>query len=182
MSEPLCGPIVQLFLNGSITLTRNIDNRVVDILELTTVDKWNHVPTADNPEDANAFLDSNWLKRPKLLMTPDWPFQPSEEILKTKLKNSDSKEVNTDPVYQETIANTASVSSSNVLTLEWQTYSMYEKLFLIVAYNLRVFSKFSGNRTKTGAYIDLVELERAEQNLFFCCFWNIYMRNITTRA
>ena len=150
-----------------------VANRVAEILELTTVDEWNHVPTADNPADAgtrglsaNALLDSPWLKGPKFLMTPDWPFQPSEEILKTKLKNFDFIEVNTEPVYQETTANTASVAS-NVLTLEWQKYSSYEKLLRIVAYILRISPTFSCNRTKTRTITDPVELESAEQKLFF---------------
>ena len=103
-----------------------VANRVAEILELTSVDKWNHVQTTDNPADAgtrglsaNVLLDSPWLKGPKFLMTPDWLFQLSEEILKVKLKNFDSIEVNTEPVHQETTANTASVAS-NVLTFEWQ--------------------------------------------------------------
>ena len=55
-----------------------VTNRVAQILELTTVDEWNHVATADNTADAgtsgqsvNALLDSSWLKGLKLLMTPD---------------------------------------------------------------------------------------------------------------
>ena len=56
-------------------------------------------------------------------MTPDWPFQPSEEILKSKLTNFDSIEVNTEPVNQETTAKTATVAS-NVLTLEWTCSSL----------------------------------------------------------
>ena len=148
-------------------------NRVAEVFELTTVDEWNHVPTADNPADggtrglpANALFDSSWLKGPKFLMNPDWPFQPSEEILKTKLKNYDSNEINTDPVFQETTANTASVSP-NVLTFKWQRYSSYEKLSRIVDFILRISLNFSGNRTKTGAITDPVELESAEQKLFF---------------
>ena len=79
-----------------------VANRVAEILELTTVDERNHVPKADNTADAgtrglstNALLDSPWLKAPKFLMTPDWPFQPSEEIMKTKMKNFEFIEVNT---------------------------------------------------------------------------------------
>ena len=150
-----------------------VANRVAEVLELTTVDEWNYVPTADNPADAGtrglpakSLFDSSWLKGPKFLMTPDWPFQPSEEILKNKLKNYDSNEINVDSVYQETTANTASVTP-NVLTLEWQRYSSYEKLLRIVAFILRILPRFSGNRTKTGAITDPVELESAEQKLFF---------------
>ena len=149
-----------------------VANRVAEVLELTTVDEWNHVPTADNPADAGtrglpakSLFDSSWLKGPKFLMTPDWPFQPSEEILKTKLKNYDSNK-NANSVYQETTANTASVTP-DVLTLEWQRYSSYEKLLRIVAFILRILPRFSGNRTKTGAITDPVELESAEQKLFF---------------
>ena len=130
------------------------------------------MPTTDNPADAgtrglsaNALLNSPWLKDPKFLMTSVRPFQPSEEILKTKLKNSDPHEVNIEPVYTKATTNTASVSS-NVLTLEWQKYSSYEKLLRIVAYILRILPKFSRNRTKTRAITDPVELESAEQKLF----------------
>ena len=70
-----------------------VANRVAEILELTTVDEWNHVQTAENPTDAgtrglsaNALLDSPRLKGPKFLMTPAWPLKLSEEILKVKLK------------------------------------------------------------------------------------------------
>ena len=49
-----------------------VANRVAEILELTTVDEWNHVPTANNQAEAgtcglsaNALLDSPWLKGPK---------------------------------------------------------------------------------------------------------------------
>ena len=86
--------------------------------------------------------------------------------MKTKLKNSDSNEINTNPVHQETTANTASVTPIG-LTLEWQKYSSYEKLLRIVAFILRISPKFSGNRTKTGAITNPVELESAEQKLFF---------------
>ena len=46
-----------------------VANRVAEILELTTVDEWHHVPTADNPADAgtrglsaSSLLESSWLK------------------------------------------------------------------------------------------------------------------------
>ena len=46
-------------------------------------------------------------------------------------------------------------------------YSSYEKLLRIVAFILRILPRFSGNRTKTGAITDPVELESAEQKLLF---------------
>ena len=144
-----------------------VANRVAEILELMIVDEWNHVPTADNPADsgtcglsANALSDCSRVKGPKFLITPDWIF--SEEIL----KNSDSYDVNTKPFYQVTTANTPSVFS-NVLTLEWQKYSSYEKRLRIVAYILRISPTFSCNRPKTGAKANPVELESDEQKLFF---------------
>ena len=151
-----------------------VANRVAETLELWTVDEWNHVPTVDNPADAgtrgpsaNALLDSSLLKDPKFLITPDWPFQLSEGILKGKMKNFDSIEVNSEPVHKETTANTPSVAS-NVLTVERQKYSSYEKLLRILAYILRTLPKFpSCNRTETGAITNPVELESAEQKLIY---------------
>ena len=55
-----------------------VANRVADILELTTVDEWFYVQSADNPADAGtrslsstALLESCWLKGPSFLRTPD---------------------------------------------------------------------------------------------------------------
>ena len=148
-----------------------VANRFAEIIELTTVDEWNHVPTADNPADAgtrglpvNALLNSPWLKGPKFLMTSDWPFQPSEKILKTKLKNSDPHEVKTEP---ETTTNTASVSS-NVLTLEWQKYSSYCTVLRIVPYILRILPKFSCNRLKQEQLLILSSLKVLSRN---CSSW-----------
>ena len=150
-----------------------VANRVAEILELTTIDEWNHVPTVDNPADAGtrglsakALLDSSWLKGPAFLKTSDWPFKPSDEIMKSKLKKLDPDNVLTEPNYQETTANTANVVF-NALTLEWQKYSSYEKLLRILAYILRLLPKFSGNRTETGFITDPAELEVAEQKLIY---------------
>ena len=150
-----------------------VANRVAEILELTTIDEWNHVPTVDNPADAGTrglsaktLLESTWLKGPDFLRTSDWPLQPSDEIVKSKLKNFDPDKVPTETKYQETTANTASVVC-NALTLEWQKYSSYEKLLRILAYILRLLPKFSGNRTKTGSITDPAELAVAEQKLIY---------------
>ena len=49
----------------------------------------------------------------------------------------------------------------------WQRYSSYEKCLRIVAYILRISPKSSGNRTETGANTHPVQLQSAEQKLFF---------------
>ena len=110
-----------------------VAKRVAETLKLTTVDEWNHVNIVDNPADAGTrglsakiFLESSWLKSPAFLRTSDWPFQPSDEISKLKLKKLDSDKVPTETKYQETTANTANVVF-NALTLEWQNYSSHEK-------------------------------------------------------
>ena len=99
-----------------------VANRVSEILELTTVDEWNHVPTAYNTADAgtrglsaNALLESPWLRGPNFLKTSDWPFQPSKETLKTKLKKTDQAHL--EPELQEATTITTSVTP-NALTLE----------------------------------------------------------------
>ena len=150
-----------------------VANRVAEILELTTVDEWNHVPTVDTPTEAGtrglsakALLESSWLKGPAFLKTSEWPFQKSGEILKSKLTKLDPDKVPTETKYQETTANTANVVC-NALTLEWQKYSSYEKLLRILAYILRLLPKFSDNRTKTGSITDLAELEVAEQKFIY---------------
>ena len=151
-----------------------VANRVAEILELTTVVEWNHVPTVDNPADAGtrglsakALLESTWLKGPDFLRTSDWPFKPSDEIMKSKSKKLDSEKVPTETKYQETTeTNTANVVF-NALTLEWQKYSSYEKLLRILASILRLLPKFSNNRTKTGSITDPSELEVAEQKLIY---------------
>ena len=150
-----------------------VANRVAEILEVTTVDEWNHVPTIDNPADAatcglsaKALLESTWLKGPGFLRTSDWPFKPSDEIMKSKLKNLDPDKVPTKPKYQETTANTANVVF-NALTLEWQKYSSYENLLRIWDYILRLLPKISGNRTITGSIADPAELAVSEHKLIY---------------
>ena len=74
------------WLHSTDKLTVLVDNRVTEILELTALDEWNHVPTVDNPVDAGTrslsaktFLEGTWLKSLDFLRTSLWPFQPSDE-------------------------------------------------------------------------------------------------------
>ena len=158
-----------------------VANRVAVILELTTVEEWNHVATLDNPADAGtrglsakALTESCWLKGPEFLMTSDWPFQPAEATWKVKATKSDQSQIPDDD-YQETTASTANVAPSTG-TFEWQKYGSYEKLLRILAYMLRISPKFSGNRTNTGAITDPAEINSSEQKLFYVvqseCFPN----------
>ena len=150
-----------------------VANRVAEILELTTVDEWNHVPTVDNPADAGtrgmsakALLESSMLKGPAFLRTSDWPFQPSDEISMSKIKKLYADKVPTETKCQETVVNTANVVF-NAVTLEWQKYSSYEKLLRTLAYILRLLPNIFNTRTKTGLITDPAETQIAEQKFIY---------------
>ena len=113
-------------------------------------------------QPAEALVESTWLKDPTFLRTSDWPFQPSDKTMRSKLKTLDPNKIPTEPKYQETTAITAKLVSY-ALTLEWQKYSSYENFLRLLAYILRLLPKFSGNRTKTGSITDPAEFEVAVQ-------------------
>ena len=150
-----------------------VANRVSEILELTTIDEWHHVPTADNPADAgtrglsaSGLLESSWLKGPDFLRTNDWPFKPADDFLK-KIKSCKLDSVLESDLDQTgTVTLTATVTTT-ASTFEWQKYSSYEKLLRIVVYMLRLLPKYSANRTDCGLITDPAELELAEQKLFY---------------
>ena len=61
-----------------------IANRVGEILDNTTSDQWNYVPTSNNPADSGTrglsvhdLKSGHWICGPPFLKTDQWPFQPS---------------------------------------------------------------------------------------------------------
>ena len=151
-----------------------IANRVTEILELTTVDEWNHVPTGDNPADAGtrgmsatALFQSSWLKCPEFLTSPNRPFILCTDVVITTMKARNLAR-GTELMKNEShemMTLTAHVTI-NASTFEWQNYSSYEKFLLLVAYMLRLLQKFSGNRTNSGSVTYPDELLEAESRLF----------------
>ena len=116
-----------------------VANRVTEITVLTRVDERNHAPTVDNPAvagtrglSAKALSESTWLRGLAFLRTSDWPFQPLDEIMKSKLKKLYSDNLHTEPKYQETTSITTNVIF-NALTLEWKEYRSYQKLLRILS-------------------------------------------------
>ena len=64
-------------------------NFCCEILEHTSVDEWNHVASSDNPADAgtcgmsaDVLKSSSWVRRPNFLITNQFPFEPSIEVVK----------------------------------------------------------------------------------------------------
>ena len=148
-----------------------VANRVAEILELTTVDEWFYVQSADNPADAGtrglsskALLESCWLKGPSFLRTTEWPFKPCENF-RSKLKQA--KLDLSDELATESSTLLSAHQTAIAKTFEWQKYCSYEKLLRIAAYMLRLSSKSSLYKTSTAAITDPAELENAEQHLFY---------------
>ena len=63
-------------------------NRVCEMKELTTVDKWFHVNSGDNPADtgargimAESLRESIWFKAPSFFLGNEWPFKPSLDFV-----------------------------------------------------------------------------------------------------
>ena len=139
-----------------------VANRVEEILELTTTDKWYHVQSADNAADAGTrslsaktLLQSSWLNGPEFLKTDEWPFKPFKNF------RQKVKQVKPDPTDKLVPKSSSMLSETHVAiakTFEWQKYCSYEKLLLIAAYVLRLLPKNSDYRTDTGAIIDPSEL------------------------
>ena len=119
-----------------------VANRVAEILEVTTIDTWFHVGTADNPADAGtrglsaaSLTESIWVRGPDFLRSNGWPFRPSPESQKIRLKA---------PTFDPDNINALSlkaVSSVQLPVIEWANYSSYSKLKRVVAYALRLLPK-----------------------------------------
>ena len=144
-----------------------VANRVAEILELTTADKWNDVQSCDNPADAGtrrpsatALLDRIWLKRPDFLKTSDWPLRPSEHLpFKVKQRNDTSSEEKPSCGNETVLNANAGIST---LTFEWQKYSSYENLLRVAAYILRLLPKNKTCRSIRDDITDPSELEKAQ--------------------
>ena len=65
-----------------------VANRIVEILNLTTIDQWNHVSTNINPDEGVAsrrieihnLQESSWLKRPTFLSAEELPLSDPQSI------------------------------------------------------------------------------------------------------
>ena len=118
-----------------------VANRVAELLELTTDDEWNHVPTGDNRADAatrglsaTALFESSWLEGPDVANCTNWPFIPCCDVItkmisrkfapRTELMKNETHEMTTLTAH-------VTIKAS---TFEWQKYSSYEKRLRIVAY------------------------------------------------
>ena len=82
------------WLNSTEKLPVFVANRVGEILEMTTIDEWNHVLSGVNAADTGtrgisleALKNSSWVIGPSILRTTDLPFIPDERVInKFRLK------------------------------------------------------------------------------------------------
>ena len=138
-------------------------NRVSEILDLTTVDQWNHVGTSDNPADsgtrgltAESLIDSCWLKGPLFLSTPERPFHPKTSV-QGLLKSSNSATLH----ENVTLVSEGTVTTAKIFP--WEKCSSYAKVLRIMAYVMRVHPKHKRFRTMNKSLQDPFEMDIAHQ-------------------
>ena len=153
------------WLHSSEKQSTFVANRVSEVLELTTVDQWNHVGTADNPADvgtrglpAEALVNSCWLRGPPFLFTSEWTFQPKTDV-QSVLKGS----------LRGTVPDCVSyISKSEVSPMKvfpWRNFSSYCKVLRIMAYLMRVHHRHKKFRTNDRSLQDPLELDIAEDKV-----------------
>ena len=101
-----------------------VANRVAEILETTTIDQWFHVPTANNPSDAETrelaaadLPNCCWVKGPNFLRTSDWQFEPESSAIYS-IKPTET--CATDELQSNSLA---AASPPNSPVIVWSNYS-----------------------------------------------------------
>ena len=145
-----------------------VANGEAEILEITTIDQWFHVPTANNPADtgtrgllATDLSNCCWVKGPNFLRTSDWPFEPQPSAINT-IKPTET--CATDKLQSNSLA---AVSLPNSPVIVWSKYSSYFKLIRIVAYLLRLSPRYRQFRYVNGKIEDPSGLENAKKKLLY---------------
>ena len=97
--------IVLQWINSTNKHPNFIANRVIEILENTSVDQWNHVATCDNPADAGTcgmsaeVLQSSSLARgPDLLRTKQFPYVSNIDVVDNIKLSNVTKEQDDDSI------------------------------------------------------------------------------------
>ena len=88
-----------------------VANRILEILDASTVDEWAHVSSANNPANVvtrgmsiDELKSSAWRNGHEFLRTEDWPFQPPTQRVPVK----SPKLIQDPPVAQQTTMSSAS--------------------------------------------------------------------------
>ena len=76
------------WLNSTSKQPIFVANRVCEIFEHTSVEKWNHIASSDNPAvagtrgmSAEVLQSSSWGRGPDFLRTKEFPFEPGTEVV-----------------------------------------------------------------------------------------------------
>ena len=159
------------WLNSATKHPIFIADRVCEILEHTSVEKWNHVASSDNPADAGTrgmsvevFQSSSWVRGPDFLRTKQFPFEPSTEVVnnvKLGIVTKETDETNT--LLAASV--TKSTKKPPPQLIPFDKYSSYQKLLRITAYALRLLASHERYRNADGSVTDPTELDEAERHL-----------------
>ena len=148
-----------------------IANRVCSILEHTCIDKWNHVASCDNSADAGirgmsaeVLQSVSWVLGPEFLRTKQFPFEPSNEVVKNIKLGIVTKEIDK---TNTSLAGSVTKSTKNppLQLIPLDNYTSYQKLLLITAYALRLLPSHECYRNADGNITDPTELDEAERHL-----------------
>ena len=146
-----------------------IANRACEILEHTSVDEWNHAASSDNPADAGTrgmsaevLQSSSRVRGPDFLITKEFPFGPSTEVVKIIKLGIVTKEI--DETNTSLAASVTKSDKEPPQQLPFDKYSSYEKLLRITAHALRLLPSHECYRNADGSIVDTTERE-AERHL-----------------
>ena len=135
-----------------------VANRIAEILDLTTIDQWNHVSTNNNPADIatrrieiHNFQECSWLKGPTFLLAEELPLSDLQSLtLNTTVLSTAENEVTL-------VSNFA----GNFTFLEWKKFSSFTKYLRIVAYMLRFCKSSTPSDKEHPLIVTAAEREQA---------------------
>ena len=149
-----------------------IANRVIEILENTSVDQWNHIATCDNQSDAGTrgmsaefWQTSSWVRGPDFLRTRQFPFVPNTDVVDNIKLGVVTKEQEDDSISSLAASVTNPPQEQSINLIPFDKFSSYQKLLRVTAYVHRLLPSHENYRTVNGSIADPVELDEAERHL-----------------
>ena len=144
-----------------------VAHRVREIKELTTVGRWYHVISRDNPADtgkrglsADCLKESCWGKGPSFLLAKEWPFKPNWYVVSDILSMK-----SVDGTIEKSTHALTSTSKQSEPVFVWEKYSSFTILHWYVCFMLRLLPKHKDFCGPTAQITDPAELAIAKDKL-----------------